>query len=171
MSNDDAQERIERIARTMASAFGLDLWGVQYKPSGKRGVVRVFLDKPGEDEVDVDECAQVSRHMSVALDAEDVVPGRYTLEVSSPGLERLFFSLDQLTGYEGRKLAVATKNPLFEADFPGRKRFTGVLVEVVGSGFRLDPGDEGQPLEFPWKDIDTVSLVHDFGEKTKTAKK
>ncbi|MFW5733494.1 MAG: ribosome maturation factor RimP [Oceanidesulfovibrio sp.] len=164
MINDDAHARIERIARTMASAFGLELWGVQYKPSGKRGVVRVFLDKPGEGEVDVDECAQVSRHMSVALDAEDIVPGRYTLEVSSPGLERLFFSLEQLAGHEGRKIAVATKEPLFEADFPGRKRFTGVLVETVGSGIRLDPGDGADPLEIPWKEIETVRLVHEFDE-------
>ncbi|TVM18832.1 ribosome maturation factor RimP [Oceanidesulfovibrio indonesiensis] len=171
MENDDAQKQIERIARTMASAFGLDLWGVQYKPSGKRGVVRVFLDKPGEGEVDVDECAQVSRHMSVALDAEDIVPGRYTLEVSSPGLERLFFSLGQLAGYEGRKIAVVTKTPLFEADFPGRKRFIGVLVEVVDSGIRLDPGDGGDPLEFPWTEIETTRLVHEFDEKAKTAKK
>ena len=167
MDNDDAQGQIERIARTMASAFGLDLWGVEYKPPGKRGVVRVFLDKPGEAEVDVDECAQVSRHMSVALDAEDIVPGRYTLEVSSPGLERRFFSLGQLAGYEGRTIALATRSPLYEEDHLGRRRFTGVLIEIDREGIRLDPGEGAGPLEFPWKTIESVRLVHEFDEKTK----
>lgn len=171
MEQSDAQERIESIARTMVSAFGLELWGVQYKPSGKGGVVRVFLDKPGEGEVDVDECARVSRHMSVALDAEDIVPGRYTLEVSSPGLERIFFSLGQLAGYEGRKVAIVTKDPLYEEEFPGRKRYAGRLMEVADAGIRLDPGEGVGPLEFPWTEIEKARLVHEFDEKAKAAKK
>lgn len=108
------------------AAAGLRLWGLQYLRGGKLPTLRVFIDAPGADEhVSVDDCERVSREISVLLDVEEVIPGDYTLEVSSPGMDRQLFHAAQYAEMIGEVLDVRL-NYAFE----GRKKFVGLLVGV-----------------------------------------
>ncbi len=86
-------ERIRAIATRVAASRGLEIWDIQSRRESGGHVVRVFIDRPGpsatpEESVSIEDCAEVNREMSTILDVEDVLPFTYTLEVSSPGLDR-----------------------------------------------------------------------------------
>ena len=146
-------DRFAELAAPLAAARGLSLWGVELSPDEGRSVVRVYLE--GEDGVTVDQCARVSRDLSVVLDVEDVVPGHYTLEVSSPGLDRRFFSPEQMTPYVGQRVAVSLHEPL-----DGRKNFKGVLTRVQPPGFELE--FDGNTMTLTWDQVKRVKLRFEF---------
>ena len=86
-------EQIRVVAERVAASRGLEIWDVQSRREGAGQVVRVFIDRPGpaatpEESVGIEDCEQVNREMSTILDVEDPLPFAYTLEVSSPGLDR-----------------------------------------------------------------------------------
>ena len=86
-------EHVREIASRCAGSYGLDIFDVQYRREGPGMVLRVQIDRPGsgrtaEESVSVEDCARVSRDLSAVLDVEDPLPVAYTLEVSSPGLDR-----------------------------------------------------------------------------------
>ncbi len=152
MSNQDTKSRISEIAQTNCQIMGLDLWGIEYfpGPGGKKGIVRIYIDS--EQGVNIDQCADLSRQLSVVFDVEDVIPGSYSLEVSSPGLDRLFFRPDQLSKYKNQKLKISLKKPL-----DGRKKFTGTLSKVQQETITIN--HDSQQLEFDWDQIDKARLV------------
>jgi len=94
-TKDEMIASIERIANTVVQAAGLELFDVELKGSGRSHYLRVYIDRPGKpavpdqaEGVTLEDCENVSREMSALLDAEDPIPGTYSLEVSSPGVER-----------------------------------------------------------------------------------
>lgn len=177
--------KLTRLVETMAKGLGFAVWGVEYAAGARGAIARIYLDLqgnegvaagPGRPEVSIDDCATFSRHVSVALDAEDTIPGSYTLEVSSPGIERRFFRLAQLPPYVGRELALQLMRPLDgpaseDEFFIGRKRFQGVLDAVLDSAISMDI--EGRTVEIPWQNIRQARLVHSFDtpQKPKGASK
>jgi len=107
-------ERIRAIATRVAASRGLEIWDIQSRRESGGHVVRVFIDRPGpsatpEESVSIEDCAEVNREMSTILDVEDVLPFTYTLEVSSPGLDRPLRSTDDYRRFAGRwaKVVVA----------------------------------------------------------------
>ena len=93
MTMQDVAERVRALASRVAGSYGLDIFDVQYRREGPGMVLRIQIDRPGagataEESVSVEDCARVSRDLSAVLDVEDIVPTAYTLEVSSPGLDR-----------------------------------------------------------------------------------
>src|SRR3989338_11147328 len=89
----DVTQRVRALASRVAGSYGLDIFNVNYRREGPGMVLRFQIDRPGggataEESVSVEDCARVSRDLSAILDVEDVVPTAYTLEVSSPGLDR-----------------------------------------------------------------------------------
>ena len=184
-------ETLTQLVRPMVAAFGLSLWGVEFLPAGRKSALRVYVESPqalegpgtGEsgEEMDpadertgvlLDQCAEVSRHLSVALDAEDAIPGSYTLEVSSPGIERRFFNPPQLAGYEGREIDVRLHETLddpSEEFFIGRKRFRGPLDSVDGTEIRLRV--DNAPLRLDWSQVKSARLVFHFPEPAGKDKK
>lgn len=107
-------ERIRAIAARVAASRGLEIWDIQSRRESGGHVVRVFIDRPGpsatpEESVSIEDCAEVNREMSTILDVEDVLPFTYTLEVSSPGLDRPLRSADDYRRFAGRwaKVVVA----------------------------------------------------------------
>jgi ribosome maturation factor RimP len=89
----DVVEQIRAVATRVAADYGLEIFDVQFRREGAGMVLRVLIDRPGpaataEESVSVEDCANVSRELSAILDVDDVVPSSYTLEVSSPGLDR-----------------------------------------------------------------------------------
>jgi len=100
-------------------------------------------------------CAQVSRHLGTVLEAEDAVPGAYVLEVSSPGLERRFFSPQQLPAYLGRVVDIR----LHQAQ-DTRRHFRGLLAESGPDFLVVD--EDGAKTRVAWEHVKTVHLVHEF---------
>ena len=110
-------ERIRELAAGIAAAYGLEVFDVSYDREGGTFVLRVVLDKPGpsataEDSVSLEHCAKVSEELSAVLDVEDVVPDAYTLEVSSPGLDRPLRTRDDFQRFAGRLAKIVTAEPI-----------------------------------------------------------
>jgi len=106
-------------------ALGFELWGVEYLSQGRHSVLRVYIES--ENGISVDDCATVSEQVSSVLDVEDPIAGEYTLEVSSPGMDRLLFKLAQYPAYTGEIIDLRLRSP-----FEGRRRFKGILKGIEG---------------------------------------
>jgi ribosome maturation factor RimP len=125
--------------RTVASGKGCRLLAVESAGAGRFSVVRIVLERAGGEPVTVEDCESVSREVSTLLDANDEIPHRYTLEVSSAGLERKLYSLEDARRYVGRRIKVETHEPAEgrpAAETAGAavaaRRFKGVLAAVEG---------------------------------------
>jgi ribosome maturation factor RimP len=134
-------ERIQEIAARVAAAYGLEIFDITMRREGGGEVLRVVLDRPGpaatpEDSVSIGDCAKVSNELSTILDVEDVVPGAYTLEVSSPGLDRPLRHADDFRRFAGRAAKIVTRSPVErQTAFKGRLRGVegdNVLFEKEG---------------------------------------
>ena len=175
-----AHAAVTALALPLVEAAGLELWGIELLGEG-RPILRVYVEAAGG--VTIEQCAVLSRQLGLALDVEDVILSAYTLEVSSPGLNRPFFSPEQLTAHVGGMLEVVLHEPLPE--FPRRKKFYGRLEEVSGDVFALLPYDAPNPdapgpdvsghnaalVRISWDNVRKAHLVHIFPEKSRGAPK
>jgi ribosome maturation factor RimP len=118
-------QQISDMLRATVEALGFELWGIEYLSQGRHSVVRVYID--AEKGITVEDCARVSEQVSGVLDVEDPITGEFTLEVSSPGMDRLLFRLDQYPAYVGEVLELRLRTP-----FEGRRKFKGVLTGIEG---------------------------------------
>jgi ribosome maturation factor RimP len=118
-------QQIAGMLQTTVAALGYVLWGVEHVAQGRHSVVRVYIDSPAG--ITVDDCAVVSEQVSSILDVEDPIAGEYTLEVSSPGMDRLLFDLEQYSGYVGETVELRLRSA-----FEGRRRFKGMLKGIEG---------------------------------------
>jgi ribosome maturation factor RimP len=132
------------------SALGFELWGIEFASQGRHSTLRVYIDGP--EGINVDDCASVSYQVSGVLDVEDPISGEYTLEVSSPGLERPLFNVEQYRKYIGEHISVKTRMP-----FDGRRRFSGCLTEVENDEIVLQV--ENHEYLLPIETIDKAHLV------------
>ena len=125
-------EQIRAIAERVATARGLEIWDIQSRREMGGHVVRVFIDRPGpsatpEDSVSIEDCAEVNREIGTILDVEDPLPFAYTLEVSSPGLDRPLRNLDEYRRFAGRLAKVVVREAV-----DNQKAFEGRLTGVDG---------------------------------------
>ena len=118
-------QQIADMLQPTVVALGYQLWGVEYTPQGKHSIVRVFIDSPAG--ISVDDCANVSGQVSSILDVEDPITGEYTLEISSPGMDRLLFKLEQYPVYVGETVELRLRSA-----FEGRRKFKGILKGIEG---------------------------------------
>ena len=97
------EEKAADLLRGPIESMGCVLWGIQFLHAGRHSTLRVYIDRDGG--VTVDDCAEVSEQIGRILDVEEVIPYEYRLEVSSPGMDRLFFSFEQLSKACGSEIA------------------------------------------------------------------
>ncbi len=147
---DDLKSLVSALVAPDAEAHGIELFEVEIAGARHAPVVRVYLDKPGG--IGMEDISQATRRVSALLDEADVVPGRYTLEVSSPGIDRPLRDLDDVAAYEGEKAQVT-----LAAAVAGRKRFTGTIARVTDGAFVLDVEDAGE-VEVPWSTVQKAQL-------------
>lgn len=149
----DIREEVRQLARPLAEEAGYELVDVEFASQGHRRIIRVLLDKPGG--VTVGDCARFSRHLSDALDMNQMMAASYFLEVSSPGIERPIRTLDAVGRFSGQRVALTT----VEAH-DGRRNYDGELLGPDGdrAGVRTDDGHEHW---FEWTDVKTAHLVVD----------
>lgn len=129
-------ERITEMARRVAVSEGLALVDVELKGGGGTRLLRVYIDKP--EGVSHADCELVSEQLSAMLDVEDPFPGRYTLEVSSPGLDRQLVKPSDFEHFTGRKARVVVRDPVDD-----QKVLEGRLAGLEAGRVRLDLGDAG----------------------------
>ncbi|MDP1932379.1 MAG: ribosome maturation factor RimP [Gammaproteobacteria bacterium] len=142
---------ISDLIRPTVSALGVELWGVEHIVQGRFSVLRVYIDKDG-DGITIDDCEKVSRQISGIFDVEDPIAGEYTLEVSSPGMDRPLFELSQFERYVGSVATVRLRTPL-----EGRRKFKGVIQKVEADVVCLLVDDKEYML--PASAIDKANLV------------
>ncbi len=147
------EDTLTELIRPEVEGMGCTLWGLTAPTKGTKRIIRIYID--GEDGVTIDQCAGVSRQVGLMLEVEDIIPGAFTLEVSSPGLDRRFFSMAQLRDYVGRKISALA----YEA-IEGHRKFTGELTQCEDDAFSLVV--DGEPISLAWADLKEVRLVHEF---------
>lgn len=145
-------ERVQELIAPTVNALGVTLWGVEYLAQGRRSLLRIYIDRePGG--VDVDDCERVSRQVSALLDVEDPIAGEYTLEVSSPGLDRPLFEAAQFACYAGHEVKLQLRMPL-----DGRRKFTGIIERVEDDAVIVVC--DGEALTLPLTQIDRARLTY-----------
>jgi ribosome maturation factor RimP len=154
-----ADDKLTSLARGVVEPMGYELVGVEFFPrSARSSLLRVYIDH--ERGITLDDCTAVSHQLSGVLDVDDPLPGNYDLEVSSPGLDRILFTVDQIQRFRGHRARVKLATKL-----DGRRNFEGVLRDVRGEMLALELGDKGlgdEVRELPLDLIDTIRLVPEF---------
>ena len=139
-------EQVRAVAARIAASHGLDLFDVRFRREASGMVLRVQIDRPGpaasaEDSVSVEDCAAVSRDLSAVLDVEDIVSAAYTLEVSSPGLDRPLRSADDYRRFAGRRAKLVMREAV-----DGQTFFKGRLGGVEDGRVVIDAEDRRRHL-------------------------
>ena len=164
-------ERVREIADRVAAASGLEVLDIEFLGGGKARMLRVFLDKPaaGNDPlagVTHGDCANFSREFGTILDVEDVMPGSYTLEVSSPGLDRKLVKAADFTRFTGSRLKLTTRQPV-----NNNRHFEGRLESFQDGRLTLDlsvashksrkkmGAAAGEKIEIEFANVEKANLV------------
>ena len=151
------QTKLQSLVEPVVTGQGYELVDVEFKNELGAWTLRVYIDKPGvEGGVGLDDCAQVSRELSAVLDVDDVISGHYSLEVSSPGLNRPLKKEADFARFVGKKAKIRTRHPVGES----RRNFSGTLVAVAQGKVKIDVGD--QVCEVPVDDVEKANLVYEF---------
>ena len=154
-------EHIRAIAERVAGSRGLEVWDVQSRREAIGHVVRVFIDRPGpaataEESVSIEDCEQVNREISTILDVEDPLPFAYTLEVSSPGLDRPLRSEGDYRRFTGRLAKVVVSEAV-----DNQKAFEGRLCGVDADAVMLE-APNGRMHRLPMRLITRARLEVEF---------
>jgi ribosome maturation factor RimP len=164
-------ERVREIAERVASSSGLEIVEIEFLGGGKARMLRVFLDKAsaGTDPlagVTHEDCANFSREFGTILDVEDVMPGSYTLEVSSPGLDRKLIKAADFTRFTGSRLKLTTRQPVnnnrhFEGRLESFKDGRLTLdLSVASHKSRKKMGEAaGEKIEVEFANVEKANLV------------
>jgi len=163
------QDRLREIAERVASTSGLEVVEVELRGGGKSRMLRVFLDKP--EGVTHEDCANFSREFGTIVDVEDVVPGgSYTLEVSSPGLDRKLSRARDFERFVGSRVKLMTRQPVHE-----NRHFEGKLesfqdgrltLDISGARKKKRPaGDVPDKVEIELGNVEKANLVPELGFK------
>ena len=159
MAQTDVVQNIEQLVEPLLSAFGVELVDIEYKKEGRQMVLRLYLDKPGG--ITLDDCAEVSRELSTILDVEDCIPGEYTLEVSSPGLNRPLKKPSDFEHAIGKLVKVKTFAQVADDKGNLRKTFLGTL-QGVGEDAVVVLLTEGQRAVIPFNQVAKANLEFEF---------
>ena len=143
--------KVGELTRQIARAEGLELVDAEWKGALRGGTLRIYIDKPAG--ITHTDCERVSHQLSAALDVEDLVPASYTLEVSSPGLDRKLSGAADFRRFEGHKAKVRVRGAL-----DGGRTVTGRIESSSQGSVSLRTASD-EALEIPFEDIELARLV------------
>ena len=155
----DKAKQIANLLSPTVQALGLELLGAEYLPAPGSATLRLYIDVPEAElatrMVNIEDCEAVSREVSAQLDVEDPITGNYTLEVSSPGIDRPLFTLAQFARHQGESAKVVLRIPQ-----EGRRRLQGAIVRIEGGGivFLVDNAE----MTVAFENVDKARLVPDW---------
>ena len=137
------------MLQPVISALGYELWGVEHIPRGRSSLLRVYIDNVAG--ITLDDCARVSGQVAGILDVHDPIRGAYDLEVSSPGLDRPLFNLEQFARYLGYPVRIRLAGKI-----DGRKKLSGVIDGVNGDLVRIN--EDGRIFDIPAVSIEKANI-------------
>jgi len=146
--------KIEKIAERVASSDGLEVVEVELKGSGGNQLLRISIDKPAG--VSHADCELIAKQVGTILDVEDVVPGHYTLEVSSPGVERKLLKPNDYIRFQGKKAQIVLREPV-----ESQRRWEGTLAGFEDGTVALDTGARGV-RRFPLNQVERANLKFEW---------
>ncbi len=155
-------EDLEQIIEPIVKGFGCELWGYDYRAFNSSALLRVYIDK--ENGVTLDDCASVNHQLSGVLDVEDPIKVAYTLEVSSPGIERPLLKLEHYQMFVGERIKLRLKWPVEE-----QRNYVGILRSTDESRIELMLGD--REVQIPVEAISRGRLLTDIDLNRKGAKR
>jgi ribosome maturation factor RimP len=149
------RERLIALIEPLLARLGYELVELEYAAGRSQAVVRIFIDKPDGQEgqgITVDDCERASREVAALLDVDDPVPTAYTLEVSSPGFDRVLRTPAHFERFVGSRVFVELKAPR-----AGRRRYTGMLQAANATGIELEV--DKQKVAIPFDEIGKARLA------------
>ena len=159
MEKVDVASKTTELAARLVASLGMELVELEYKREGRDMVLRLYIDKEGG--VTLDDCSAVSRELSEILDVEDFIREHFTLEVSSPGLNRPLKKPADFERYRGRLAKVRTFEPLADDAGNKRKTFLGELLGFADGAVRMQL-KEGQTASIPLEKVAKANLEFEF---------
>lgn len=145
--------RLNEMLQPLVEDLGYEFVGLEYSANPKNSALVIYIDKPGG--IGVEDCEAVSREVAALLDVEDPIPGHYNLEVSSPGLDRPLFTLDQFERFSGEQVQLTAFAPV-----GGRRKFKGRILGAAEGTVRLE--QDGQEVALEFGNIAKARLVPDY---------
>ena len=151
------RDQLRELLAPVVAGVGYQLWELEYNPRSGGGLLRLYIDALGDSPngISLDDCERVSRVVSETLDAADPIPSHYTLEVSSPGLDRVLRTREHFERFAGERVRLEMMQPV-----EGRKRFSGRLLGVGASDITLEL--ENGRINLPIEDIHRARLAPDM---------
>ena len=159
MENSSIEAGIRQIAKDAAAESGVEFVHTEILGSKRNMTVRVYIDKPGG--VTLEDCSIVSKRMEAVLDADDLIPSAYLLEVSSPGLERELYSIEDFARFIGQRVKVKLSEAI-----SGQKVFIGNIAKVEGSEIAIEEKTRGV-ISFPYDKVVKANLRVDLSQEFK----
>lgn len=148
----DVVDQIRHLLDPILASFGLTLWDLEFQRQGPQWLLRIYIDR--ESGVTLSDCESVSRDLSAALDVEDIIPHSYSLEVSSPGLDRTLSKPEHFARFSGSTVRIKVYLPI-----DGQKVFQGRLLGLSETGMVKVEFAAGTVMEFGMSAITKASLV------------
>lgn len=145
------KDKLAELVRPVVDGLGYELWDIEYSQRRGNGFLRLYIDRPAGG-ISLVDCERVSRAVSALLDVEDPLPGQYTLEVSSPGIERPLSTAAHFAAYIGEPAVVEIRQPI-----DGQRRFKGVLRKAGAELIEMEV--EGRSCVLPISDIRKAHLA------------
>ncbi len=154
-------EQIEKLIQPLLEDLGCELVDLEYQREQRGWVLRFFLDKVGG--INLDDCAMASREISSLLDVENVISTAYSLEVSSPGIERPLKKPEDFKRFSGQLAKIKTLDSIDpDASGKNRKTFIGTLSGLEGDDILLILKNTTDAIRIPLQQIDKANLKHEF---------
>ena len=147
-------KQLEDILRPVVEGLGYEFWGIEFRSKGYQSMLRVFIDH-AENGIGIDDCEKVSRQISGVMDVEDPIKTEYTLEVSSPGMDRPLFRLEHYQAFVGYQVQIRLRMA-----FEGRRKFQGLIKGVEGDDVVVVVDDHEYLL--PFDSIEKAQIVPVF---------
>ncbi|WP_354624640.1 ribosome maturation factor RimP [Psychromonas sp. MME2] len=147
------EERLVEMLKPSVEGLGYELVGIEYVRAGKHSTLRIYIDQDGG--ILVDDCAAVSRQVSAILDVEDPITNEYTLEVSSPGLERPLFTAAQYANFIGTEVRIQLRMPV-----QNRRKWKGTISSVEGEIICISVDEKEE--RFALSNIQKANIVAKF---------
>ncbi len=147
----DIAEQIRNLLHPILESLGLTLWDMEFQRHGPKWLLRVYIDRE-TPRVTLNDCEAVSRDLGAALDVEDIIPHAYTLEVSSPGLDRTLSKPEHFIRFSGSAVNIKTFQQI-----NGQKVFQGKLLGLAGDAVQIEL-ENGIIMGIPMKDVAKASL-------------
>ena len=153
------EQRVRELVEPLITSMDLQLWGVRYRGGRDHAILQIFIES--QEGINADICGDVTNMISPALDAADIINPAYTLEVSSPGLDRILFTKEQALLYVGKKVKLELTLAL-----QSRRKFEGTLVSIDEDTLVLDDKLSGN-VTLAFSNIALMRVVPEFNKKKK----